>query len=272
MVKSSLGRQESYYVSAKEIEVSERELLEGLNYELRCHHPYEAIRVLAKDITTFLSEAEKAKQLDQSAEERNPSDTFRNEISSPSRASDFVIEGHDEILYEESIVVAQNALLFSDVLFLFTPGQIAFACVAIALRKDPKAISTRMPESYVPLNPEMMAYLRARFPFKLETDLHDFESQVCKVVHQLDQSPIMDTRTLVLSLTREPSHCGSRSGHIYEIQHVSSVLSALRVSPDTSHGLSHVGGLFDRKRKNAGEHCKASNVHEKIAKVTPIKL
>jgi hypothetical protein len=269
VVKSSLGRQESYYVSAKDIEAGERELMEGLNYELRCHHPHDAIRVLAKDVTAFLSDAETSKQAHQSTEERDPSDTFRDELASPRRASEFSTEKRNAELHARAIAVAQNALLFSDVPFLFTPGQIAFASVAIALRTGRKVKSSLTPEAYVPLNPETTAYLRARFPSKLENDLHAFERQVRKVVHQIDHSPVMDTKTLVFSQTEEPHQCGSRSDQIYEIRRVSAKVSTLRIFPYASHGCSQ-GVATHRKRKDAGEF--REETIEKIAKVTPTKL
>lgn len=267
-MKSSLGRQESYYVSAKDIEAGERELMEGLNYELRCHHPYDAIRVLVKDVTAFLSDADTSMQAHQSTEKRDPSDTFRDEHLSPRGASEFFNKGRDQQLHARAITVAQNALLFSDVPFLFTPGQIAFASVAVALTTGRKATSARSPEAFVPLNPEMTTYLRARFPSKLENDLNHFESQVREVVHQVEHSPAMDTTTLVFSQTEEPPQCGSRSGQIYEICRVSAKVSTLHVSHYSSHGHAH-GVAIHRKRKNAGEFREVS--FDKIARVTPTK-
>jgi hypothetical protein len=133
IAQSSLAKQESYYVSANDIEVGERELMEGLNYEMRCHHPHAAIRVLAKEMSTFLSEACESPQeccSDGSEEGRNPLD----EIASPRHVGSFSDEHNWRNLYERSIAVAQHALIFSDVSFLSCPGPLAFAAVAIAAR------------------------------------------------------------------------------------------------------------------------------------------
>ena len=130
LVGSSLGEQESYHVTVKEIEASERELMEGINYEMQCHHPYTAIRVLAKEMALFLSDYE---------EERDHCDTIQHdETASPRHVHDFDEVERQRNLFEDAIAVAQNALLFSDVPFLFSPGPIAFASIAIASRNGRK--------------------------------------------------------------------------------------------------------------------------------------
>ena len=271
MVKSSLGKQESYYVSAKDIAAGERELMEGLNYQMRCHHPHAAIRVLAKEMIAFLSEKDSCQQSNGS-EQRDPSDTFDNALASPRQVCDFADETRVRNLYEKSIGVAQNALLFSDVGFLYSPGPIAFASVAIASRKGHKP--ARGTKGTKCLEPDMKEFLKVRFPAEEEYDLRSFESQVSKIVHELDHSQFVDPRMLALCQSEEPSGCDDKANKICEIRRVSSKVFALRSSREAGRERFQERFSSPRKRKDADEHlvARSEDIQAKIPKVTPTRV
>jgi len=271
---SSLAKQESYYVSYKDIERGERELMEGINYEMRCHHPHAAIRVLSKEMSTFLYENESCVDSDGS-EERNPTHTLHeHELASPRQVHDFVDERRaGRNLYEKSIAVAQNALLFTDVAFLVTPGPIAFASVAVASRNGRKP--PRGSKGSDLLSPQVREFLRVRFPAEEEYDLRDFEDQVVKIVQALDNSTVMDTKMLAACQTEEPCGSDHKATQICEIRRVSSKVSALRVSREAARERSQdVRYQSPRKRKDADEPLvgRLELSQTKIPKVTPTRL
>lgn len=274
-VNSSLGKRESYCVSARDIELGERELMEGLNYQMRCHHPHAAIRVLAKEMSRFLS------GYSSDSEERESRDPCEDAIvesetdASPRQVSHFVSEEtRERRLYEKSIQVAENALLCSDVSFLFSPGPIAFAAVAVAARNGRKP--ERNSKGGVSLEPEMKEFLRVRFPVEEDYDLSGFESQVLMVVERIDKSPTNDSNLIFSCQTNEP-HDGSIEtlSHIREIQRVSSKVASLRAArEDERHGSSR-GERYQspRKRKDADEPLagRIDIAQSKIPRVTPTR-
>ena len=52
-------RRELGFVSVAEIEDGERDLMEGINYEMRFHHPHSAISVLSSKINAFIVDQER---------------------------------------------------------------------------------------------------------------------------------------------------------------------------------------------------------------------
>jgi hypothetical protein len=76
-------------------------------------------------------------------------------------------------LCERALSVAQSALVYSDVNFLFPPGQIAFAAIAVAV--DGYGYGAK-------LGGGMRDYLAMRFRNKSIQELSDFEEQVGKIV------------------------------------------------------------------------------------------
>jgi hypothetical protein len=175
-------------VSLGEIEAGERELMEGVNYELRCHHPHQAIKVLTKDLMAYMSQRQKPDEMHSHA--GGP------DVMSPRGIWDN-LDGDDQALYEKAIGVAHHALVFTDVPFLFPPGQIAFAAVSIASKRLQKERGHLVDYSW--LDPNVREYLRDRFPSRDEQDLRDFEDHVIKIVHQIDRSAVHKRRTCVLS-------------------------------------------------------------------------
>lgn len=267
-----LCRRELEPVSVKEIECAERELLEGLNYELRCFHPYGAIRVLASDMASFLiEETNELAWPEQLQEKRDPAETSQREIASPRAVSE---ESQDNLchrLHEKAMAIAHNALLFSDVPFLFPPGKIAFAAVAIAMKNDARdaIVEFQSPASYLTRN--MKKYLRIRFPLKAEKELRYFEHQVSRIIQFLDQNNAMDLSSLAAA---EPASHGHQAmtKKVQELRRIMEKIPRLRKRRKAE--VDHEIGSPSRKRKSFHENCLFSNEEDafaiKLARVTPI--
>lgn len=188
-----LRRDELRKVSIEEIEAAERNLLEGLNYELRCHHPFEAIRVLASDVTTFLSSpGEYGIKVS-----RN---TIQYGCYSPHSVQDCFSEERIGTLCARAVAIAQSALVYSDINFLYSPGQIAFATVSIALEGNYYGRC---------LGAALRSYLRMRFPQKTESELGEFEEDVKSIIYNLSSCPAIDLRKFCFGpgcSTRQSAH------------------------------------------------------------------
>lgn len=126
-----LCRQELCAVPVEDIEVYERILMEGVNYEFRCHHPNETLHALASSLFTHLSNADHGNDTrdpvegcycDQGAGERSPRGTLEH--------SDFSLPYTDETL-EQALELSQLATIFSDVLFLCEPDHTALAIMSL---------------------------------------------------------------------------------------------------------------------------------------------
>lgn len=247
-----LCRQELCYVTVDEIEVAERDLMEGLNYEMRCHHPYNAIRVLAGEVEKFRHRNEECK--------------FERRRPSQSKPSVVVIrdDEFEESVLERASMFTQNALLFSDVPFLFPPGQIAFAAVAMSMRGKNDG-------NGLPLT--LRTYLRDRFTSKTEGELLAFEDQVSAIVDKLLQSPVMDVR--MIELSQNTMVCDRVvAEQADELRRVFHKVTNIRCSP-RSVQQSPIRELGSRKRLRAPELTVLSperRLHRKYVKVTPTKL
>ena len=144
--------------SVKEIEAAERTLLEGLNFEMMCFHPNEAISLLAVDLSNF----------------------FAHSCDGP--VADYALALREDI-YLRAQAVCYRALTCSDAPFLFAPGRIAFAAATIAL----KSINCQG------LSDEIMEdFLRCRFSDFSPEELDDFEDDVNEIVHYLQGCPAME--------------------------------------------------------------------------------
>lgn len=252
MQGAPLCRKELSFVSIEEIEDSERDLMQGINFEMRCHHPFGAVKVLTSEIERFLANAERAR-----CQSWNMDSCRRG--TSPRSVQDF--PGHGELgLREKALLVAQSALLFSDVPFLFPPGQIAFAAVAMCMSKS-KNSSCRLPSA-------LQAYLRTRFPSKTDEELFNFEDQVCSIMDKLKASPVMDIK--MISISRNAIPCDDMvAKQADELRRVFFKVSSIRTPQRRVFG-----NVMNRKRKYATCY-KMSPVGRdcaKIAKVTPTKL
>jgi hypothetical protein len=254
-----LCRQELSYVTVEEIEVAERDLMDGLNYEMRCHHPYNAVRVLATEVEKFLSRNTDTRvfTFESSFCGRQP----LGDSSSPRDVVDIRSEDCKEGILESSIRVAQNAMLFSDVAFLYPPGQIAFAAVAMNIRDahDSRGL---------PLI--IRTYLRDRFTSKTEGELLAFEEQVSAIVDKLHDSPVMDVKMIAMSRN---SMVSDRvvAKQADELRRVFLKVSSMHSSPQAVQ--SYVCKL-GRKRKFPeatllSPECRS---YRKVVKVTPTKM
>lgn len=178
--KASLCRDELRAVSIEEIEEAERNLLAGLDFRLRCHHPYGAIRVVAGDIASSISELT-------TAYHNKPVDVYGGYFAQSPRGIDEISSSSDphrlNSLCERALAVAQAALVYSDVNFLYPPGKIAFAAVAIALEGKTRGGC---------LGPLMTNYLHIRFPHKSAEELDDFERDVTDIIYEIENCPEID--------------------------------------------------------------------------------
>ena len=126
--------------------------MEGTNYEFKCHHPFSAMHALAIDYSNFSSKRG-------------------------------VFVDVDDILERASAVV-QRALVFSDANFMFAPGHIGFAAVAIALG------STQGVDGFI--GDGLKTYLLDRFARKARSELDNFEAAVSRIIQCLFQCKHMD--------------------------------------------------------------------------------
>lgn len=133
-------------------------MLEGLNYELICHHPTDAVQVLGSDLTKFFREKKSGYLAKNSVE-------------------------LGEEIYRRALAVCYRSLVCSEAPFLFTPGKIAFAATKLALH------SIRCGEL---TGKEMGEFLRVRFPGKTDGELEVFEREASAIVLFLKQCPPME--------------------------------------------------------------------------------
>ena len=154
-------------VSIEEIEEAERNLLVGLDYRLRCHHPYGAIRVVARDIF--------------SGKWRGTQQSFV--LFSPRDVSVDCSDNMVDALRERATAIVQAALVYSDVHFLYPPGKIGFAAIAITLDGRVQRGS---------LGPKTRNYLRQRFSHKTCEEISAFERDVIEIIREIDSCPEID--------------------------------------------------------------------------------
>lgn len=240
-----------------EIEAAERHILEGLDYRLRCHHPYGAIKVLAADIVAYLRNSQEL--LTKCYGHGSPRTVFGG----------FPSDGQLDSLWDRALAVAQSALVYSDVSFLFQPGKIAFAAVAIALEGRLYGGGR--------LGCSMRHYLRMRFPQKSSDELSQFEFEVTEIIRQIESCPAID-------LSRFSGVSGRRSSRTTEIQanevrRVFSLVARLRklqnVASSTVAGKEKRSNPIQVKRKRGRADCHFLSSQPprkyKAARVTPIQ-
>jgi hypothetical protein len=155
-------------VPVAEIEYAERLLMEGVNYEFRCHHISSIIETIFSDFAVVLSRPNKIRG--------------RGDFSP--RAS---VDYHDDntFLWQKAQDVAQRALIFSDAPFLFNPCHTAFAVTAIVMGSV---------TSEGNMGDKLQKYLTKRFPSKTKSDLHAFSESVRVIIQMLVDCPSMDLR------------------------------------------------------------------------------
>ena len=122
-----------------------------------------------------------------------------------------------ESLCDRAIAVAQSALVYSDVSFLFAPGKIAFAAVAIALEDF---------DHYCQLGPCMIEYLRMRFPQKKDAELADFGFEVSRIINAIARAPGIDIK--MFSIRPTGGRSMAMQMHAMEVRRVFSLVSRIR--------------------------------------------
>lgn len=163
-------------------------------------------------------------------------------------------------LCERALAVAQSALVYSDINFLFPPGQIAFAAVSISL--EGKGYEGQ-------LGNLMRNYLRMRFPQKTPEELRNFEYEVMSIISNLEACPAIDLSKFS-GVSRRRGH---RKPHhqAAEVQRVFAVAAHFRGQSHSeihSHQTRmHIGR--SRKRVRSDEHGKYSQRPYKAVRVTP---
>ena len=166
------------------MEAAERALLQGCDGFLRCHHPYGACKVLASDVSNYLM-SEPTQEFPLEVEggiQASPKSVVYDYPAAVS-PSPQAFDHNLSTLSERALSLAQWALVYSDVNFLFPPGQIAFAAVAVAL--DGQGYGTRLGEG-------MRQYLEMRFRNKTLEELDEFEGQVGKIISLLEDCSSID--------------------------------------------------------------------------------
>ena len=246
-------REELRSVSIAEIEEAERNLLDGLDFKLRCHHPYGAIRVLAGEIAASVSQQISHHKVGLVPDEHG--------FHSPRGVRDFYADTRLDTLCERALAVTQSALVYSDVNFLFPPGKIAFAAVAIALEGSVRGgclgVMTRN-------------YLRLRFPQKTAEALDAFEADVIEIIHEIEDCPEINLSKFLATSQR---HFSSTAHYqAMEIRRVFSVAASFRGLVQCRQASSNTSCLYMKPGKRGREQnyniCSYQGSF-KAARVTP---
>jgi hypothetical protein len=248
---AALCREELRVVSIEEIESAERNLMEGLDYRLRCHHPYGAIKVLSADIVAHLrSSVQLASKL----------------CGYGSPRAVYYPDDLLDALSDRAVAIAQSALVYSDVNFIFQPGKIAVAAVAIAL--EGSADGGRLGSS-------MRNYLRMRFPHKTAEELADFEFEVTRIISVIASCPAIDMNKF--SVYPQKRRSMTTQIRATEVRRVFSLVARLRglAKPQEKQRIPAPTAVAppSRKRMRIEHECaiQPQNRCYKAARVTPIQ-
>lgn len=244
-----LCRSELCAISVAEIEEGERFLMEGVNYELRCHHPENAIRVLATDLSSFLSQS-----MDSffGLDVRDPLESY-NQQGHCSPTSTFDCEEKSDEYLEVAFDIWQRAIVFSDVPFMFAPGQIGFAVVTIA---------AGLVDRDGCMSDAMQEYLITRLPLKTEEEILHFSRQVNQIIQTLEDSPLMDLRKSGIQSMDVVSQRAETLRAVFSAAANMRLTRQMNYNPSISR---------IRKRSNVDIDFTPSQdrCHKKLAKVTP---
>mmetsp|Transcript_27679 Transcript_27679/g.60953 ORF Transcript_27679/g.60953 Transcript_27679/m.60953 type:complete len:511 (+) Transcript_27679:96-1628(+) len=189
-------------VTIQEIEAAERVLLEGCDYRLRSHHPYGAIKVLASDVFSHFMHSREQNDaisdyvtcsLDDTGGSENVYASPRSAVCEHQSYRNFYNDDHLglDTLRERALSIAQSALVYSDINFLFQPGQIAFAAVALALDSHAYNYDDDCPTCNR-LGTKMREYMCVRFSQKSEEEISEYEKEVSKIISTLEHCSAID--------------------------------------------------------------------------------
>jgi hypothetical protein len=227
--------------------------MEGINYQFRVHHPDTAIRVLATDLSTFLAVEGKGALMLDLDDGRNPSESYSRDGYASPRGTFDAEEQADEYL-DIAFDIWQRAIVFSDVPFMFAPGQIGFGIVAIA---------AGLVDSNGCMGDAMQEYLIARMPLKTEDEILLFSRQVNRIIQTLQSSPLMDLQ-----------HNGQQVKHVVaqraeELRTVFSKASSLRMMREMNNSPLTARVCSKRTRGDVDFTPPRERCYRKLAKVTP---
>eukprot|EP00539_Tryblionella_compressa_P002360 CAMPEP_0178734904 /NCGR_PEP_ID=MMETSP0744-20121128/1599_1 /TAXON_ID=913974 /ORGANISM="Nitzschia punctata, Strain CCMP561" /LENGTH=476 /DNA_ID=CAMNT_0020387229 /DNA_START=865 /DNA_END=2295 /DNA_ORIENTATION=- len=211
-----LCRDELRAVTVKEIEEAERALLQGCDYHLRCHHPYGAIKVLASEVTCYLRSSQEHADEACNGSPRSVVYGYQQEPYHCQYQDDDSLSN----ICERALSIAQSALVYSDANFLFPPGQIAFAAVALAL--DGQGSGRK-------LGTGMKDYLCMRFRNKTSEELSEFEAQIGKIISHLENCPSIDLKKFSPNYWQRRRDGRVAHRQAAEIRRVFCVASRLRI-------------------------------------------
>mmetsp|Transcript_18726 Transcript_18726/g.52342 ORF Transcript_18726/g.52342 Transcript_18726/m.52342 type:complete len:508 (+) Transcript_18726:146-1669(+) len=189
-------------VTIHEIEEAERELLLGCDYRLRSHHPYGAIKLLASDVVSYFMKPREQNCTGPDFVTYCPGETTKSKsaFASPRTVMydhqsypKFYNDDHVglDTLCERALSIAQSGLVYTDINFLFQPGQIAFAAVALALDSHAYSYDDEAPTCNR-LGPKMREYMCARFSQKSEDEIAEYEDEVSKIISSLEHCSAID--------------------------------------------------------------------------------
>uniref|UniRef100_A0A7S2Y8K3 Uncharacterized protein n=2 Tax=Entomoneis paludosa TaxID=265537 RepID=A0A7S2Y8K3_9STRA len=162
-------------------------MMEGVNYQFMCHHPHASIGFLVKDVASFLFE-QKHPALDvdvASSSSSSTNDSTATTQTRPSSWDEFEVEEHANELLHRAMQVLHRANVFSDAPFLFAPGHIAFAIVAIVVESTNEGGF---------LGDIMQDYLVTRYPMQSEEEILEYTRNVSRVISLLLSNHNMDLR------------------------------------------------------------------------------
>jgi len=149
-------------VSQAEIIPAEIALLNGINFDVLCFHPYKPVLALTEDLRTYLKSAA-GRKLVQTTDANRP------------------IVGQDlKPIYDRARVLLEDVIV-SDIPLLFSPGQIGLAALILA-----NEILLEKPDSSTP-RIDFIGYLRQRFQEEEENkqDMEASMKQLCGMLREL---------------------------------------------------------------------------------------
>lgn len=148
-------------VSQQEILLGEIALVQGIQFDLFCFHPYKGVLALIEDLRAYLK-SEQGKQLVHRKNEDQSS----------------AISGQDlKPLYESARKIVDQAVLSETIPLLYNPGQVAFAALMVAQKEL---------ESIASLHIDLEGYLEHRFRGERE-DLAKQKERLRIVSHALEK-------------------------------------------------------------------------------------
>ena len=225
-------------ISVEGIEAAERALLEGLNYEMMCYHPTDAVRMLASDL----------------------SDYFASSCDGP--VAQFAYHLGEDV-HARAQAVCYRALICSDAPFLFAPGKIAFAAATIALKSiDCNGLQ----------GDEMEDFLVCRFPNFSEEELGIFGEQVYEIVQFLQDCPAME---LSSSQEQQPWNEAEellqvlvKLANNHTVKMVKPAATAVSSAPNTEPRRKR--SRLEIAQSETGVTTSSWKIHRKCPKVTPV--